>query len=83
MEALAKREKPPTPIEARSAAAVFEVMDKILKLDEGKATEIVETNQPADIIELKKRLRKDPMLELEDGYEEIVINEPSAPESDG
>jgi hypothetical protein len=69
MTHLAKRETPPTPQEARSAAAVFEAMDKILKLDEGKATDIIETTQPADVVELKKRLRKDPMLEIEDAYE--------------
>lgn len=50
--------------EARMAAEILEKIDRILKLDEGKATSITTTAPPSSVLELKKRLKVDPFIQL-------------------
>jgi hypothetical protein len=52
--------------DARMVADILEKIDKILKLDEGKATSITTSAPPSTVIELKKRLKVDPFIQLED-----------------
>lgn len=65
LEALNKAKKPLTLREARDAAALFETLDKILKLDEGRPTDIIATEKPATIIEIQRRLNNDPLQNIE------------------
>jgi hypothetical protein len=69
--------------DARMAADILEKIDRILKLDEGKATSITTSAPPSTVFELKKRLKVDPFIQLDPDHEEIVTpgdNSPS-PES--
>lgn len=60
-----------TPKELQNIAGIVENFDKIVKLDDGQATERTEVIQPASVIELKK-LINDPFMQIEDAtYEEI------------
>lgn len=59
---LAKRDRPLTAFEARTVAALFGELDKILKLDQGSPTDIIASTKPATIIELKERLGLDPFF---------------------
>ena len=58
--------------DARMAADILEKIDRILKLDEGKATSITTTAAPSTVFELRKRLKIDPFLQLENENEEVV-----------
>lgn len=58
--------------EARQVADILEKIDKILKLDEGKATTISTVAPPSSVIELRKRLKIDPFIQLENENEEVV-----------
>lgn len=55
--------------EARQVADILEKIDRILKLDEGKATNISSVAAPSSVIELKKRLKIDPFVNLGDDLE--------------
>lgn len=65
-------------VDARMAADILEKIDRILKLDEGKATSISTTAAPSTVFELRKRLRVDPFVILGEDNEEVVStpNEP-------
>lgn len=71
--------------EARMVADILEKIDKILKLDEGKATNISTVAAPSSVIELKQRLKIDPFIQLGNENEEIVstdsIEHKSGPDS--
>lgn len=56
LEALSKRENPPTIAEARSAVVIFESLDKIMRLDKGQATDIIGETKPMTIVELRKQI---------------------------
>jgi len=58
--------------DARIAADILEKIDRILKLDEGKATSITTTAAPSTVFELRKRLKIDPFVTLEN---EVVATE--------
>jgi 3-methyladenine DNA glycosylase/8-oxoguanine DNA glycosylase len=65
LENLATRHEPPTINEATRAADILKTLDNILRLDEGKPTDIVEnTEKPLDDKELKKKLSKDPFSNI-------------------
>lgn len=64
--------QPITLKEAKIVSEIFERIDKIIKLDEGKPTEIHTSIKPSTIIELKKRLSNDPFLQLEEENAQIV-----------
>ena len=76
---LANREIPPTMKEAKDAAAVIEALDKILRLDDNKPTDIISNqDKPIAQIDLRKKLSLDPFAELEEGeYKEIESEEDS------
>ena len=58
---LATRHEPPSINEATRAADILKTLDNILRLDDGKPTDIVEnTEKPMDAKELKKKLSVDP-----------------------
>jgi len=70
----------------KAISEILESIDKIIKLDDNKPTEIHATTQPTTIIELKERLRVDPFLSLEDKNEEVInlpepISNASSPNS--
>jgi hypothetical protein len=65
-----------SPLDARSAEKVSNILtniDKIMRLDDGSPTEIVETINPATMKELKETLKEvDPFIEVEDAdYREV------------
>jgi predicted DNA-binding protein YlxM (UPF0122 family) len=65
LENLATRHEAPTINEATRAADILKTLDNILRLDEGKPTDIVEnTEKPLDDKELKKKLSKDPFSNI-------------------
>ena len=65
LEESARSAEPPTLREAQQTAMILESIDKILRLDENRPTEITE-NRPTTTVELKKRLALDPFAEIED-----------------
>lgn len=56
--------------DARMVADILEKIDRILKLDEGKATSISTTAAPSTVFELRKRLSVDPFITLGNDNEE-------------
>jgi hypothetical protein len=56
----------------KAISEILESIDKIIKLDDNRPTEIHATTQPTTIIELKERLRVDPFLSLEEKHEEAI-----------
>lgn len=71
MKDLASSNRPMTPKELQSIAGIIDNFDKIVKLDDGQATERTEIVQPASIIELKK-LINDPFMSIDDAtYKEL------------
>lgn len=60
--------------DARMAADILEKIDRILKLDEGKATSITTSAPPSTVIELKKRLKVDPFIQLDNENEEVITS---------
>lgn len=79
LKALTERDEPLTIKEAERAANIYGILDKILKLDEGRPTDIVGEDKPATIIEIKKRLDADPFnnkkeIVFDSGEEEATIN---------
>ena len=74
LEQLATRHEPPTINEATRAADILKTLDNILRLDEGKPTDIVEnTDKPVTSSEIKKRLKADPFAKLEDEDDEETV----------
>ena len=73
LQDLAHRDEPPTILEAKGAAQILETLDKITRLDEGNPTDIIHSEKPVTVVELRKRLSKDPFAEeLEEAdYAEI------------
>lgn len=73
LTSLAQRDDAPTVQEAKGAAAILETLDKITRLDDGNPTDIIHQEKPVTVVELRKRLSKDPFAgELEDAeFKEI------------
>ena len=71
LENLSTRHEPPSINEATRAADILKTLDNILRLDEGKPTDIVEnTEKPLDDKELKKKLSVDPFSNIVSEEEE-------------
>ena len=67
---LASRHEPPTMQEALRAADILKTLDNILRLDDGKPTDIVANqDKPMDDTELKKRLNADPFFKKDEEEE--------------
>jgi len=74
LEELATRHEPPTINEATRAADILKTLDNILRLDEGKPTDIVEnSDKPMDNKELKKKLKADPFSNIEEDDDDETI----------
>jgi len=70
LEKLASRKEAPTVMEARTATTIFKEVDTILRLDDGRPTDIIE-EKLASVKEIKKRMELDPFLiEEEDVVQE-------------
>ena len=68
---LASRHEPPTMQEALRAADILKTLDNILRLDDGKPTDIVENqDKPMDDSELKKKLSVDPFFKSKEEKED-------------
>lgn len=74
MQSLADGDRSLTPKEMMGIANIVDSLDKITKLDEGTPTDIIAEIKPASAIEIRKLLKKDPFLELEE-IEEVVLIE--------
>lgn len=71
LETLATRHEPPSMTEATRAADILKTLDNILRLDEGKPTDIVENqDKPLTSKELKKKIQADPFANLEEKKDE-------------
>lgn len=62
---LLKSGRPLKTYEISQIATLVTELDKIIKLDDGRPTEILAELKPASFIEIKKLLQKDPFLSLE------------------
>lgn len=72
LHALATRHDPPSINEATRAADILKTLDNILRLDEGKPTDIVENqDKPLDDDELREKLSKDPFADIEEKNEKL------------
>jgi hypothetical protein len=60
LSSLAIREEAPTVQEAKGAASILEVLDKITRLDDDKPTDIIQSDKPVTVVELKSKLKLDP-----------------------
>ena len=77
IEDLKKRDKPPTIHEARLLTNIISEIDRIIRLDDGEPTDIISTNKPSTVIELKAKLKKDPFYIEDASFREIddeIIN---------
>lgn len=79
MEATADSDTPPTLHMASQCATILESIDKILRLDDNKPTDITES-RPVTLKDLKKRLSVDPFSEVE--YIEDVRPDPTDVENE-
>ena len=64
-ETAKNKDRPPTLREAQQAAQILESIDKIMRLDDGKPTDITES-KPVTTIELRKKLSLDPFAKIEE-----------------
>lgn len=73
LSSLAERTDAPTINEAKGAAAILDILDKITRLDEGTATDIIASEKTVTVGALKSKLKLDPFSEdiKEVAYEEI------------
>jgi predicted DNA-binding protein YlxM (UPF0122 family) len=72
---LATRADAPSMTEATRAADILRTLDNILRLDDGKPTDIIEnTEKPMDDKELKKKLSADPFANIKKEEDEPKIN---------
>jgi len=72
LDALATRINPPTMKEATQAADILATLDKITRLDDGTATDIVSNqDKPITIVEVQKKIANDPFAEEPAGYIEL------------
>lgn len=70
LETLATRHEPPSMTEATRAADILKTLDNILRLDEGKPTDIVENqDKPLTSKELKEKIKKDPFANVKEDEE--------------
>lgn len=61
MQALAVRTTPPSLNEAKQAGDILATLDKITRLDEGSATDIISNqDKPITIVEIQKKIAADP-----------------------
>ena len=75
LETLAKRQEAPTIGEATRAADILKTLDNILRLDEGKPTDIVESQEkPITDSELKEKLAKDPFSNVKEKDSDKKLN---------
>ena len=80
LENLSTRHDPPSILEATKAADILKTLDNILRLDEGKPTDIVENqDKPMDDKELKRKLSADPFSNIivendEEESDDTLIN---------
>ena len=69
-QALLDRAKSDKEISLREASAIVEIvtnLDKLMRLDTGQATEIIQANfKPITIEELKNAIKKDPFIDIKD-----------------
>ena len=70
LQSLAKREDAPTVSEAKSAAAILDILDKITRLDEGTPTDIITEEKVVTVSELQRKISVDPFAK-EVEYKEI------------
>lgn len=69
---LEAREEPPSVSEAKGAASILDILDKIDRLDQGSPTDIIQSDKIVTIGELQKKIRLDPFNTVEEvEYEEI------------
>jgi len=76
---LNKRDRALTPFEARTVAALFAELDKIIKLDAGDPTDIIASTKPSTYIEVQQKLNMDPfskpiLIEEDKGETDDKIN---------
>lgn len=75
LQAMSVRPDPPTLREAQMAADVLNTLDKITRLDEGSATDIVANQEKAMTIEtVQQKIALDPFAIKTVGYKEIEEN---------
>jgi len=77
LENLATRHEPPSINEATRAADILKTLDNILRLDDGKPTDIVEnTDKPMSEKEIKKKLSVDPFSKVkpDEEDEDVKLN---------
>ena len=76
---LHKRTAPLSAFEARTVAALFAELDKIIKLDAGDPTDIIASNKPSTYVEIQQKLNMDPfskpiLIEEDKGEQDDKIN---------
>lgn len=75
LQHLATRAEPPSINEATRAADILKTLDNILRLDDGKPTDIVsEVDKPMSEKELKKKLSVDPFSKQEEEEDDKKLN---------
>lgn len=85
LEDLANSTRKLTPAEMKQVESIITNIDKIVKLDDGNPTDIIDTMKPATVVEVREILKKDPFLgqEIEDvDFKQIGIS-PDSSEHDG
>jgi hypothetical protein len=75
LKALADRKEPPTIKEAEGVSRIYDSLDKIMRLDSGTPTDILQRVKPSSVIELSKKIKEqlgtDPWAETIAEYHEL------------
>ncbi|MAV64715.1 MAG: hypothetical protein CMG00_05945 [Candidatus Marinimicrobia bacterium] len=72
IEDLKNRPNPPSIHEARMLTNIVSEIDKIIRLDDDRPTDIIAEHKPSTVIELKNKLKCDPFYLEDANYREIA-----------
>lgn len=79
---MARRNEPLTLREAKDAALVYKELDNIMRLDEGKPTNITQ-DKAFDVIEIREKLKADPFSQIEEAeFKQIEESEKEKEENE-
>ena len=76
---LRNRTSPPSISEARMLTNIIAEIDKILRHDDDKPTDIIAEHKPATVIELREKLKRDPFYVEDADFREIAYETTTDP----
>ena len=78
IEDLKHRSVPPSIHEARMLTNIVSEIDKIIRLDDDKPTDIIAEHKPTTIVEIREKLKRDPFYTEDTTFREIEYEKTNA-----